>query len=527
MNKPIFAIYLIMALLVAQAEGAKPLKGKGQHQGRGGTTPATSSFSGPDNPSGGGSPSTPPCTHWAAPANGNPAGLAGNPGTSASPFRPQDFWTVSGGPQGKVLCLKNGEYTGLAYLIQPTASGTQANPIWVRAENDGQALVNGQFSNIPILLQNRPWFIIQGINAKNGTYAVIQNRDGSSNNIYRRIVAWDMDIGRNGWIIWNVNDDNVTFEDVAAFGTGNGAFGIGGLGGICRRCWGRGEGSTSNFSHKVVFEPGYDTAVTQCENCFATASTLSMPNSFTVTDANGAAAGVNSNCSPNSGTVSVIQCPGALYRIRSGDSGVASGAKVLGTMVYILASSAWPGFSGRGAVTIPQFGWNLANVQVKHVAAFLSPSASGFSSMRGFEIGIGASSLSSNNVADRLTSLRNVADDWTNNPPRWTVSNTVSGTSFGSISTANPWTGSAGAQFCYQWENGILQDGTGGTTLKKLWPLPMNERIKAATTSAGSYSGPCLGCSGGRAARTETDVMAEIQALLTGQFGDIPAQCKN
>jgi hypothetical protein len=50
----------------------------------------------------------------------------------------------------------------------------------------------------------------------------------------------------------------------------------------------------------------------------------------------------------------------------------------------------------------------------------------------------------------------------------------------------------------------------------------MNERIKAATAVAGRYSGPCPTCVGGRAARTATDVTADIMKLL----GPIPAACR-
>jgi hypothetical protein len=50
----------------------------------------------------------------------------------------------------------------------------------------------------------------------------------------------------------------------------------------------------------------------------------------------------------------------------------------------------------------------------------------------------------------------------------------------------------------------------------------MNERIKAATAAAGSYSGPCPTCVGGRGVRTATDVTADIEELL----GTIPAACR-
>src|SRR5215467_6516240 len=75
------------------------------------------------------------CTHWAAPSTATPPGLAGNPGTSAQPFRPQDFWAVAAA--GSTLCLKDGTYQGDAYMIQAPSgkSGASGNPITVRALN--------------------------------------------------------------------------------------------------------------------------------------------------------------------------------------------------------------------------------------------------------------------------------------------------------------------------------------------------------------------------------------------------------
>jgi hypothetical protein len=50
----------------------------------------------------------------------------------------------------------------------------------------------------------------------------------------------------------------------------------------------------------------------------------------------------------------------------------------------------------------------------------------------------------------------------------------------------------------------------------------MNERIKAATAMASSYSGPCPTCVGGRAGRSATDVTADIEKLL----GTIATACR-
>jgi hypothetical protein len=98
----------------------------------------------------------------------------------------------------------------------------------------------------------------------------------------------------------------------------------------------------------------------------------------------------------------------------------------------------------------------------------------------------------------------------------WTVTGHSTGTSLAAVQT--PWQNmsTTGARLCYR-----TVDGVTGTT--PLWPWPMNDRIKAATSAAGRYTGPCTGnCVGGRAARTPTDVTAELETLL----GPIPDHCK-
>ena len=128
-----------------------------------------------------------------------------------------------------------------------------------------------------------------------------------------------------------------------------------------------------------------------------------------------------------------------------------------------------------------------------------------------------------NNKATRLTSVRGTQGDTFHSD--WSISGVSAGDCIagaadndcgeGTTSAVqSPWqdTSTTGARLCYRW----------GTTTP-LWPWPMNERIKAATTSAGSYRGPCPTCVGGRAARIATDVTAEIEKLL----GTIPGHCKN
>jgi hypothetical protein len=527
------AIVVALTLLLGYgevAEASKNFKGKGRAS-RGGT-PAAGSSSGPDG--GVAVPALPVCTHWAAPANATPAGVSGNPGTSAAPFRPLDFWTIAGGPQAKVLCLKNGEYTGSAYMINPPdgLDGTQLSPIIVRAENDGQATINGQFANYPVTFVSNSFYTVMGINAKNGTYAVIRNEGASNNNTIKRIVAWDMNFTLNGYTVWNTDSSNFVAEDVMAFGPGVGAFGNGFTASAtftCRRCWGRGEGTSTFWSHQEVFGMGYTNSVTKCENCFFTASGLSIPTSgYTITDADGNVATGSTSCR-SAGTSTTWPCITALYRIRSDGTALPVGHTLLGSMGYLLASTInYPGTLG---VYFPQSGWPVKDAAIRHVAVYASPSFPNFSAFRGFDIGSAAPSNATGNSLDRITSVRNVADRYNVLAVTpWTIGNKVEGTSFSAVSTANPWTGTVGAQFCYLSENGVVQDGTGGTQQKKLWPLPMNDRLLAV--NAGAYAGPCRGTNGalgscsGFTARPLTNVTSDIEGLLSPQFGAIPTTCK-
>ena len=65
-----------------------------------------------------------------------------------------------------------------------------------------------------------------------------------------------------------------------------------------------------------------------------------------------------------------------------------------------------------------------------------------------------------------------------------------------------------GAAMCYRSIKGVLQNGTGGTTMQKLWPWPMNQRIIDTLT---------------REKRPVIDVTATVEAM----FGPIPAACKS
>src|SRR5262245_33652000 len=83
-----------------------------------------------------------PCTRWAsstvAPETGS--------GTQANPYTVRDFLNTHAA-QGEVLCLKDGTYTGQNGMLEipPGLSGVAGNPITIRAENDGEVFINGEY----------------------------------------------------------------------------------------------------------------------------------------------------------------------------------------------------------------------------------------------------------------------------------------------------------------------------------------------------------------------------------------------
>ena len=82
--------------------------------------------------------------------------------------------------------------------------------------------------------------------------------------------------------------------------------------------------------------------------------------------------------------------------------------------------------------------------------------------------------------------------------------------------------GTVGASLCYRYENGVLQDGTGGTIAKPLWPWPMDSRIKAARARAKAQ-----GVGGSALVGTQGNFYSDqtVTSEIVSRYGEIPAQC--
>jgi hypothetical protein len=432
---------------------------------------------------------------------------------------------------GDTLWLLDGTYQQASGMILPAQgkSGTSAAPITIRAINDGAVVIDGQFQRRPVTLNGNSWWVLEGFNAKHGTDAVIYVTNASNNNILRRIVAWDAYIHYNG-AVFSINaSDNNLVEDVALFGAGGrtfqAAFGqpAGAPRNIGRRVWARYEGSISQvFAQAITLNYGNFQGAT-CENCVATYTLESLPENYYLTDQRGRQqAPANNNCHYQRAYGGACPQFNTNYRLLAldqggildaGDGYGSNGARFFGSLGYIVSV---PGNNNvpPGVVSISDQLFTGS-----HIFAYIDPNFTQKNRIRGFY----KQNPAAAGVISRITSITTLPDAIASG--RLAATDDRTGTTSAALTGAqNPWTGGTGAQLCYRWVNESV-------TTTPLWPWPMNDRIKAATESAGNYfanGGP--GCESGAGActgtlghtRTATDVTAEVQAML----GPIPPVCK-
>jgi hypothetical protein len=472
----------------------------------------------------------------------------------STPFRVRNFFAIA--RPGKTLCLLDGTYQGAESMIAPSmyargVSGNSSAPITVKALNDGAVTIDGQFVRRPVSLNDNSWWVFEGFNAKNGANSstsctatsgtapnnVIHLTNGSNNNIFRRIVAWDACIAGNSLIIgMAANSSNNLFEDVAAFGTARKIFQPhgGSNNNTCRRCWFRWEGSLAGSAMGALgMTMFYKATGGTFENILVTWSGESMPETYT----DGAGRAVTNFDVPSAGGILTVD------RLESTTTPKHADISLRGSISYTKATDRLPSLGNGAAAGVTISGvriFGASRITLTDVVRVMSPRHPRFNQHLGFALTrrehncVGLHHIPSasgcedpviGNSATRLTSIRgthssgnNVGDSFgTNgvsgrdNETDWTVTGVSAGTSLAAVQS--PWqnTSMSGARLCYRW----------GTTTP-LWPWPMNERIKAATAAAGVYRGPCPTCVGGRGVRTTTDVTADIEELL----GTIPTSCR-
>ena len=476
------------------------------------------------------------CTVWAS-ASGTPKsslavlslGTTAARGTSERPIQIAEFWERA--KPGDTLCLKDGIYLGRQSEIAPPEglSGRAGAPITVRAENDGGALIDGGFrtepkGRVPVRLMSNDYFVLEGFDvgyshkgvisiaggyskegAKNGFSAA--NWDPIEHVTLRRIVAWDANprfddyhkckrdpdcsVSRKaGWnanyhVIGITTAKDVLLEDVAAFGTGRKIFQVFLSERVTiRRAWGRWEGNAA--THTQTFSCAYRSYDSLCENVLATWSGEKQDPEINIHGQLKSLLGMD------------WFKPTDRFLPRDPFD---SGMRIFGALAYLP-----PG------VTLPPE--NLVAVgygKGQHLRDIVAYSGAGNSSLRTISLtdcmkrvscswNKGATQEDAPLVAERLTAITEkgriaIAKGWSAGPgarPRVEQPRLAG-------RVPNVWTGE-GARLCHRYIDGVLTD-------TPLWPWPMNERIRRATSYARG---------------TATDVQADIEALL----GEIPAICR-
>jgi hypothetical protein len=119
---------------------------------------------------------------------------------------------------GDTLTLLDGVYN--QSFDNAGTKGLPGSPITVRAQNDGQAIIDGQGVRVPIKFWFNAvdyYFVFEGIVARNSSEHVIANH--GSHNIYRRVSAYNAHIDRNAHAIFITGSHNLV-EDCMLGGSG-------------------------------------------------------------------------------------------------------------------------------------------------------------------------------------------------------------------------------------------------------------------------------------------------------------------
>ncbi len=244
-----------------------------------------------------------PCTWFAAPILGDggrvPAGepyaKRGAAGTMDAPMAVSDFWKRDLAKPGSVLCLKDGLYRGKHSMLTPTdaADGTAGAVIEVRAVDDGDVWIDGEFQRATLRISNSYW-TVSGLNVYNSVGPPVgvkgikqideQDMVPVHHIVLRRIVAWrdflpygslaDYEAigGHNVHVFDIAHATDVLVEDCAGFGWARKIFQNYKTHRVTfRRSWGRWDGRYPyTKGNKFVFSCSYKGYDAVCENLIAT-----------------------------------------------------------------------------------------------------------------------------------------------------------------------------------------------------------------------------------------------------------------
>ena len=205
-----------------------------------------------------------PATYYISPSGDN-----GNGGTSCvDAYKTfsyaQDstrFWC------GDILRLCDGTYNSDEGGISVEMSCTSGNEATFTADNDGGAVVDGDYARTPFVDNGNDYIIVEGIYFKESRYSTV-NINGD-NNIFRRVTASDVYNPEDNYHVWIITGDDVLLEDCAGWGNGrNILLPLNCRRPTVRRFWAQYDDKQS--SHGPRISQIYDTSGALYENYIAT-----------------------------------------------------------------------------------------------------------------------------------------------------------------------------------------------------------------------------------------------------------------
>lgn len=115
---------------------------------------------------------------------------------------------------GDTLIIKDGTYY---QSLNVTVSGTSGNPITIKAEHDGLAIIDGQYSRAPVTITSKSYINIEGIICQNSNSNVIEITSSDRVNV-KRVSAYNTsyNVNKSGILVYH--SSNVLLEDCAVSG---------------------------------------------------------------------------------------------------------------------------------------------------------------------------------------------------------------------------------------------------------------------------------------------------------------------
>ncbi len=166
---------------------------------------------------------------------------------------------------GQTIALVDGTYSELIV----NAACSSANPLTIRAVNDGKVFFNGQNTNRPCNISNSSWVNVEGIVCHHSENMVfgIQN---SSNIKLSRVSAYQAGPDYADHVFEIYRSNHITLEDTAATGRGRNMYLAYESSFVTfRRCWGR-YSENGNNNTGADFMQIYGSSDSLIENCVGT-----------------------------------------------------------------------------------------------------------------------------------------------------------------------------------------------------------------------------------------------------------------